>query len=122
MTKHWVVLVAGALLIPAAASARSAHRIQAPPKPAPPRAAAPPAAEPTFSEEDLEPCETFEPTLNLEIEAKVDDPCRSMVQTWIAWRRQSIDALQENLREKSDYQAAIDETFRTAIRSFLSPE
>jgi hypothetical protein len=47
---------------------------------------------------------------------------RSLLKTWIAWRRSSIDALPKDLQEESDHRRAIDEQFRVAIRGFLSEE
>ena len=50
------------------------------------------------------------------------DPLRPLVQTWIDWRRRALDALPPSLRDDSDHQRAIDETYRRAIRGFLSEE
>jgi hypothetical protein len=56
------------------------------------------------------------------IEKDLTDAQWSLLRTWMAWRRDSIDALPKDLQGDSDHRRAIDEQFRVAIRGFLSEE
>ena len=138
-----MVLIAGAVLIPAAACIRSGQRMQLTP-PSNPHASATAAAPALpslwaqihdaleswkdmspITESMVPPADTPESVTiefkgDLVIACPKDDDRDPRVQTWIAWRRQAIDALPESLRNDSDHQRAIDETYRQAIRGFLS--
>src|SRR5688572_23636977 len=142
MNRHWIVLAVGAILLPAAACIRSGQRIQATAPTMPQQVVAPatptrpslwaqindaleswedasPIAESVVSEVAVHESVAFHPLIAC---PKESDPHGPLVEPWIDWRRQALAALPESLRNDSDYQRAIDDTYRRAIRGFQSEE